>query len=235
MKRLVFLSFFSFLGLLFFTEPLSYSRNIKPVYFAPPSIIKYFSFGFSDFYADLLWIRVIQDIDFCSTEKGLPVYDGEYKYQCQMGWSYKMVDALTELSPRFLKAYRVSGSIMSVIMRDKQGARKIYDKGLKVFPKDWRLNYAASYHYLLEIKDKKKAADLMITAADNGAPSWLYALAARQHSELGEYFFAKKILTDFLKQYPEGQFREHIKKRLQEIKNKQSADAVFSFEDGQSL
>ena len=115
--------------LIFFSGKLDKQRK-KAFYFAPPKIIKHFSFGFRELYADILWMRLLQDIDFCSSKKGLPIYDGKTKYQCEKGWSYKMTEAITELAPRFLSPYEIAGSIMSVIMGDKKGAGKIYDKAL---------------------------------------------------------------------------------------------------------
>lgn len=196
------------------------SKLEKPIYFAPPKLIMHFSFGFSEIYADLLWLRLIQDIDFCNTEKGIPIYDGQRKYQCEKGWSYKMVDALTELAPRFLKPYEVGGSIMSVIMGDKEGAKRIYDKGVKRFPKEWRLHFSAGYHYLVELKDKKRAAELLIKSADHGGPQWLYGLAAQQYGAMGEYFLAKKVLQDFLKRDKGGEYRKTILRRLEQLEKK---------------
>ena len=39
---------------------------------------------------------------------------------------------------------------------DREGARLIFEKGLRQFPQDWSLAYAAAYHYLFEIQEKTK-------------------------------------------------------------------------------
>ena len=226
-RKLLICLILSFIGILAFYETHDETQS-KPIYLAPPEIIKHFAFGFPDLYADLLWIRLVQDIDFCNSEAGTPVYDGKNMYQCETGWSYRMADAITELSPRFLKAYKVSASIMSVVMRDKIGAKNIYDKGVRQFPTDWNLHYGAAYHYLLEIKDKRRAAELLTVAVQNGGPQWIYALVAKQYKDLNEYGVAHKILSDYLKESKGTDFEPVIKKRLQELeeKIKESKDVV---------
>ena len=207
-----------FAGTLFLFEPQFKQKNNKAFYFAPPKIIKYFSFGFPDLYADILWMRLIQDIDFCNSKKGLPIYDGQRKYQCEKGWSYKMTEAITELAPRFLAPYEIAGSIMSIIMGDKQGAKKIYDKALKNFPNNWQLHFSASYHYLLELKEEEKAAKLLIKTADLGGPQWLYALAAKSYQKKGQLFLAEKILNQAIKKDPKGKYKKAFEERLKQVK-----------------
>ena len=213
------LAVISFLGILIFSKPLS-SQLERPLYLAPPQWIHHFSFGFSEVYADLLWLRLIQDMDFCNSKQGQPVYDGQTRYQCTKGWSYQMTETITELAPRFLKPYEVGASIMSVIMGDQQGAKKIYDKGVRRFPQNWRLHFGAGYHYLVELKDHKKAAPLLLHAARHGGPPWLYALAAQQYGEMGEALLSKKILEDFLKRNPRSDYKKMLEKRLEKIHKK---------------
>lgn len=211
------LSFFFALGLVFFNPNKSEKQEKKPFYFTPPELIRYFAFGFPDLYADILWMRLIQDIDFCSSEKGLPVYDGKKKYRCETGWSYKMTDAITELAPRFLKPYEISGSIMSVIMGDKLGAKKIYDKGVERFPNNWKMHFYAGYHYLLELKEEEKAAKLLRRAADLGGPFWLYALSAKTYEKMGKLILSRQILMEAIKKDWTGQYKKALEYKLQQV------------------
>lgn len=189
----------------------------KPFYFAPPKLIKYFSFGFSDLYADILWMRLIQDIDFCSSKKGQPIYDGKTKYTCEKGWSYKMTSAITELAPRFLQPYEISGSIMSVITKDKIGAKKIYDKGIKNFPNNWNLHFQAGYHYLLELKNEEKAAKLLARAANLGGPFWLYTLAAQTYEKIGKLKLSQAILVEAIKKDVSEQYKTTLELKLKKV------------------
>ena len=188
-----------------------------PFYFAPPPEVKHFSLGFQELFADILWMRLIQNIDFCSSKKGLPVYDGMKKYQCNKGWSYKMTEAITELAPKFQAPYEIAGSIMSVIMRDKQGAKKIYDKAIKNFPDNWRLHFSASYHYLVELEDIDQAIPLLIKTADLGGPVWLYSLAAKSHNKKGRLLMARAVLKSTLEKNIPSEYKKILQEQLQEL------------------
>ena len=148
----------------------------KPYYFAPPDIIRHFAFGYNDLYADLLWIRYIQDADYCNYEQGIPVYDGQTKYFCDRGWAYHMAHAITELAPRFKKPYIVSATLMGVIMNDKEGTRLILEKAMKHFPEDWDVFFHAGHHFLIELDQGEQAAEYLLKAARLGGPIWLYSL-----------------------------------------------------------
>ena len=222
MNKVLILLCFIFSGSLLFFEPQFKKESKKAFYFAPPEVIKYFSFGFSDLYADILWMRLLQNIDFCSSQKGLPIYDGQTKYECEKGWSYKMTSAITELAPRFLAPYEMAGSIMSVIMGDKLGAKKIYDKALKVFPNNWKIHFSASYHYLLELQEEEKASKLLIKTADLGGPLWLYALAAKTYKKKGQLLLAKETLKQALKKDISGQYKKAFEIRLKEVEEELS-------------
>jgi len=190
----------------------------KPYYFAPPEVIKYFAFGYNDIYADLLWIRYIQNADFCRYEQGIPVYDGRMKYKCHKGWAYHMSNAITELAPRFKKPYVLSSVIMGVIMGDKEGARLILDKAVERFPDDWNISFHAGHHYLMELNQPQKAADLLLNSAKNGGPIWLYSLSAKLYSESGRLNVAERMIIKLIEDDPDGSFVTGFKRRLREIR-----------------
>ena len=190
----------------------------KPYYFAPPEVIKYFSFGYNDIYADLLWIRYIQNADFCRYEQGIPVYDGKTKYKCHKGWAYHMSNAITELAPRFKKPYVLSSVIMGVIMGDKEGTRLILDKAVERFPDDWDISFHAGHHYLMELNQPYKAADLLLNAAKRGGPIWLYSLSAKLYSESGRLDVAEKMVMKLIEDDPDSSFIKGFQRRLREIR-----------------
>ena len=192
----------------------------KPYYFAPPEVIRYFTFGYNDIYADLLWVRYIQNADFCNFQKGIPVYDGETKFQCHKGWAYHMAHAITELSPRFKKPYIISGVMMGVLMGDKEGARLILDKAVKQFPKDWDVLFHAGNHYLIELDEPEQAAEYLLEAAKNGGPMWLYSLSAKLYSKSGRSAVAEKLLLKMIQDDPDSPYRKVFEERLEEIKKR---------------
>jgi len=216
------------IGISLFKAPHTKDLERKPFFFAPPELIKYFSFGFPDLYADILWIKHIQNIDFCNFQKGKPKYNKSKIYQCEKGWSYKMAEAITELAPRYLKPYKVSGTIMSIIMGDQQGAKMIYDKGIKNFPDDWELHFFASYHYLLELKDLKKGAELLVQAADLGGPLWLYTLAAKTYSQGGHLLLSREVLKTAIKKDSTNSYKKILESKLKAVEKK-IRKSKFSF------
>ncbi len=215
---------FSLFGIGFFGGVKELDR--KPLYFAPPNVLQYFSLGYRDFLANLLWLRFIQDADFCSFEKGKPVYKGGKKH-CELGWSYNMVDAISELAPRFKTPYTLSPVIMSIFTGDKKGAERILLKGLKNFPKDWRINFYAAYLYAIDIKKPELAARYAYQSAKNGGPYWLYSLSAKKYGEANERLLGETILTNLLKRnLPNKQktyIQEHLKDFRQEYMKKKTA------------
>ena len=208
-------------GIYFFgEETVQYYR--KPYYFAPPDVIRHFAFGYNDVYADLLWVRYIQDADYCNFQKGTPVYDGKTKYQCHKGWAFHMVQAITELAPRFKSAYTLSSTIMGVLMGDKEGTRIIVDKAVKMFPEDWEVFFHAGNHYLIELQENEQAAEYLLTAAKKGGPVWLYSLAAKIYTKEGQLDVAEQFLKKIIQDNPNSAYRKSFDIRLKEIKDKRN-------------
>lgn len=128
-----------------------------------------------------------------------------------------MADAVTTLSPKLKMAYDASAMLLSVVGGDPEGSRLIFEKAVKQFPNDWSLHYRAAYHYLIEVKDQTRAAELLEKAGRLGAPDWVFSLAARLYGREGKIELARKVLTDYLKEFPEGRGAERAKQRLKEI------------------
>jgi hypothetical protein len=146
---------------------------------APPPYIEYFTFGYNEVVADALWIRAIQDFDFCDQPISKLVCKGQ-------GWLYHMLDTITDLSPKNLIVFRTGPVELTVIVNDIEGASKLFDKAVEHFPNDWQILYRASYQALFEEHNQKKAADLLVRAAQNGGEQWFYNLAARLYTDGGQ-------------------------------------------------
>lgn len=207
---------FSLVGIYFFGEETVQTTR-KPYYFAPPEVIRHFAFGYNDVYADMLWVRYLQDADFCSSQKGIPVYDGKTKYNCNKGWAYHVAHAITELAPRFKKPYVVSGVMLGVLMGDKEGARLILDKAVRYFPNDWDVLFHAGNHYLIELNEPEQAAEYLLRAAKMGGPVWLYSLSAKLYSKSGRLDVAEKLLMKIIDDDPQSSYIKVFKEKLKEI------------------
>ncbi|UXR65018.1 tetratricopeptide repeat protein [Bdellovibrio bacteriovorus] len=177
----------------------------------PPPMVERMSFGYAETMADLMWIRALQDFDYCDSEvaKGI----------CRNNsWLYKMLDSVTNLSPKFRMAYAAGALALTIIITDVDGATKIFDKGVKEFPNDWPILYRAAYHYMYEVKDNKRAAELLIQAANNGAPPWLFALAGRLYSDSGNMELAEAVLQDMIATEQDPGLIKRLQQKIQSMK-----------------
>ena len=174
----------------------------RPLYFAPSGMLQYFTLGYQDFTADLLWLRFLQSADFCSFEKGRPVYEGEelaggegrkvLSSECRLGWGYQTAHVITELSPRFRAVYRTAGPVLSVFVGDIEGAERILLKGVKIFPQDWTLSFYLSYLYAVEIKNLQKAKVWSRRAVAYGGPKRLAFWAASDDTPFSHFLDQKE-------------------------------------------
>lgn len=183
-------------------------KNTNKSVLYPPQYMKLFSFGYADYYADILWLRLVQDIDFC--EKG--------KRKCSENWAYQMLHTITDLSPQFRTAYASGSLALSVLVDDIKGASKIFKKAIKAFPNDWQILYIAAYHFLLEEKNNALAASLLYRAAQNGAPTWLYSLASKLYKKENTLLLGILSLEAYLKTLKAKKNIIKVKKRLQALK-----------------
>lgn len=216
--------FAAFAGvLIFFAQQIPVGIAAPPrAFVAPPEGLKIFSFGYELAIADALWIRAIQDLDTCeklaSSRSGINtsmvVDRGGGK--CNKGWVYHMIDAITDLDPRFYDPYLTGATMMSVLIEDRDGAKRIFEKGMAQFPKDWQLPFRASYHYLLEMNEPVSAADALVRAGKNGAPVWVFGLAAKLYNEKARAMLAKSVLEEALEHNPDARFLPRLQERLSE-------------------
>ncbi len=151
----------------------------KQFLIAPPPKLEFFSFGYQMTIADNLWIRSIQDFDYCESKIA--------ENQCQNNsWLAEMLDAVTTLAPDYRIAYLNGGLALTIIISDYAGASRIFDKGVIMFPFDHRLLFRAAYHAMIEEKKPEKAASLLTRAAKAGGEAWYYSLATRLYTEAGK-------------------------------------------------
>lgn len=203
------------------------------VFIGPSKSIKNFTFGYDDFIASLMWVRLVQDFHVCDQNKEQVKYPSFHESEdplgevlnrqlpqsrCDEGWVYQMLDVISELQPRFKSVYLDGGTMLSVLVDDRQGAEKILQKGIVVYPDDWELLYRAAYHELFEMQNGEKAQSLLLRAAQRGAPEWVYSLAAKLMTRNGQGAFALSILESVLQRDQGGQYTERIKSQMQNIK-----------------
>ena len=196
----------------------------------PPERMEYFAFGFNESLADSLWLRWIQDGDVCQTYAGNappetkfdPTFDQTFSNprhrNCDNSWSFKMLDQVTKLAPRFRMPYFAGTMTLAVLVEDYAGATVLFDRAVAQFPKDWEVLYRAGYHYLFDLKDMAKAGDLMKRAADNGGPYWIRFLAARLYSRAGQGALGIATLEAYLNTLDDPKQRDPVIQRISDLK-----------------
>lgn len=181
----------------------------KKVLIAPPPYLEYFSFGNQMILADNLWLRAIQDFDYCD--------DQIAKNRCKNNsWLYQILNSTTNLAPDYYPVYTEGGIALSVILTDVEGASKIYEKGLALYPKDFPLLYRAGLHAYMEEKNKAKAADLYLRAAraQGLEGTWLYSLAARLYTDSGQKEVAVKLYHKMKEEGLEEGYLKRMREKL---------------------
>jgi hypothetical protein len=181
--------------------------DLPKEFISPPPMIEHLVFGHNEFVADNLWIRVIQDIDYCEKQISTNVCRGK-------GWVARMLDAVTNLSPKIYFAYSVGAIALSVIVSDIQGATLLFDKGTKQFPNKWPLLYRAAYHAIYEEKNNAKAAELLEQAGRVGAPEWVFSLAAKLYDENGKREMGLNLLREMEAENADPKLISRMKERL---------------------
>ncbi|WP_413584751.1 tetratricopeptide repeat protein [Bdellovibrio sp. HCB274] len=190
-------------------------KSSQAKFISPPPLLERFTFGYSEVMADTFWIRVVQDMDYCDEVTGKI---GEVSVCANDSWLYKMIDTITNLSPNFRTPYAVGSLALTILITDVDGATKIFEKAIKAFPTDWPILYRAAYHYMYEVKDNKRAAELLMKAADYGAPPWTRTLAGRLLADSGNIDLAEQVLRSMKESNQDPLLIERLSNKIQQIK-----------------
>lgn len=224
----------SYVAVWAFTSDKVISNTADKFLNPPPEFIEYFHFGFKESMADTLWLRWIQDSDYCQTYLAPAVVGTHYvgadderltknpRHRiCEQSWGFKMLDATTKLAPKFLMPYEAGGTTLSVLVEDYEGATVIFERGLKEYPKDWNLAYRAAYHFLFDKQDLPRAAQLLVTAGENGAPDWVRSLAARLYEKSGQIELGVTTLESYKKTLKDEKAIADVENRIAKLKAQQ--------------
>ena len=103
-------------------------------------------------------------------------------------WAYATMDVVTDLDPKFYKAYLLS--LMGLIHspKDVKLAEPILQKGIKNFPDSWELPFWAGYSYYNHLKDYEKATEYMMMAYNKpDAPKRFLGMMASATQKSGNF------------------------------------------------
>ena len=205
-----------------------YNREARPFKVYPPQNIKMLSLGFDEVLGNSFWLMLLQDSDFCENQSSEKANNNGKNLdeilsmslknsRCHLGWVYQVTHAITELMPKFKRIYRFGGEMLAIGVDDREGAKRIFDLGIERFPDYWPMVYSASYLYLYELQDAKRAAELLALAQKHGGPDWLLSLSGALYSRSGQRHLAITTLREFIQNNPKSRSIERLKKRLKDL------------------
>lgn len=187
---------------------LRVEKPLPAIPYMVPLQMRHVTFGLKEQVADFLWLRAVQDFDYCEKSLAPQSCVGE-------GWLFRMLDLIGELSPSFRMPMAAGPIALTVVVNDIKGASRLFDRAVRNFPNDWPILSRAAYHALYEENDKEKAAGLMRRAAQNGAPAWYYLLATRLYTEAGRLAVAEALFAQLAQDpNPDKVLLETLAKRL---------------------
>ncbi len=206
------LAFFFGVCVLFLNPLKDFKKNTKIL--PPPKGVEYFHFGFKDNVADFFWLSFIQNAFDCSKYK-----DPEHRY-CPNRWGYRTLNAASILAPKFKALYEFGAVKLTVLLDDHKGAVELFERGLAHIKDSWIINYRAAYLYLEELKDFKRAGQLLEQAAALGAPFWTRSLASRMYYKSGQLELSYRVLKDLYKEASDGFWKDDLRGRMFQIDKK---------------
>jgi tetratricopeptide (TPR) repeat protein len=232
--------FISFLFCIFLQWQTSSVKN-NAKFLSPPEGLKYFLIGYNDASASMLWLRVVQNLDYCEAgklqqsdyvpaipQKGQTMLDAVITRKlkpskCHKGWVYNMLNVISSIEPKFRLVYDYGANFLSIAVDDREGARLIFEKGLKLYPDDWKLNFHAAYLYLWEIQDAQRAAELMRNSVRHGAPMIIANIAAKIYDQSGHSDIAELVLREALSNDPPEHYRKILEEKLKDLKERRNS------------
>lgn len=155
-------------------------------------IVDILSFGNRRFVSSIYWIETLMDSDL-----------KHYKGSDLGNWMFNRFDTITSLDPLFYEAYLFGGIYLSIVKDDENGAKVIYERGLKVFPNDLDLLYNAGFNDFFELDDTKSALMKFdkISASPDGVLKYPFIVSLAKKIKVDEGVSLEEIYPMFLEDY----------------------------------
>ena len=194
-------------------------RNIEQLLYLPSGRhLKALTLGFTNFAADVLWIRAIGYFG------GHALTDREYP------WLYHILDQVTTLDPLFSYPYFFGGITLAVERESVSESVAILAKGMTRYPSDWRYPFYIGYNQFYNLRDPERAAVFMRYAASlPGSPEYLPHLAASLIAESGRLDAAVLFLETMAEGTREQHAREKIRLKIAELRAGRIPESLKGF------
>ncbi len=166
------------------------------IYIPSGKYLRFATFGFPSFTADMIYIWAIQ-------------YYSNYSIEDRFDYLDHIFSIISELDPHYLDPYEIGSLIAAHEARDVNTACKILDRGLEKNPKEWIFPFEAGHIAQMVEKDFALAQKYYKKTMEiEGAPALAKRLYANAAFKITDY---KTSLENWLEIYQEAE-DERIKK-----------------------
>ncbi len=166
------------------------------IYIPSGKYLRFATFGFSSFTADMIYLWAIQ-------------YYSDYSIEDRFDYLDHIFSIISELDPHYLDPYEIGSLIAAHEARDVNTACKILDRGLEKNPKEWIFPFEAGHIAQMVKKDFALAQKYYKKTMEiEGAPALAKRLYANAAFKIMDY---KTSLENWLEIYQTAE-DERIKK-----------------------
>lgn len=173
-------------------------------------LLVFLSAGNKRFLTDLLWVQTLIESDL-----------EHYSEHDLNGWMYVRFRTIAELDPKFYENYLWGGQYLSIVKDDLPGATSLMEKGLLLFPDDYRLNYNLGFSYYYELGDYKKGLKYLEKIQDNPrTPAHFRSLIMKMKVEMGfDYNAVLSLLYEYMMSTDEKELKEKLSGEFHSLKS----------------
>lgn len=167
------------------------------------------SFGYPRVLSNLLWLRFLQHTPPKRIEEGA------------VSWIYLDLDAISTIDPEFKAVFQQAAIFLSVVTTDKRGAELLLEKGIRLYPEDWRILANMAYHQHFELGNLAKAADAYLRAGRiPGAPPIFTIVGAGILAKRGDLDNSIRFLHEMKERTKDEKIRARLDDRIRTWKKK---------------
>lgn len=178
----------------------------------PAEMVRAVSLGHQGFVADLLLAKITIHSGSLMWKPLDINFDSE--------WAYGTIDLVTDLDPRFLKAYIYSAMGMIHDFDDVHRARPIVEKGIAVFPDSWELPFWIGYDYYAYFHDYDIAGEYLWQAYNKpDAPRNFLSLMLSTLRQAGDYEKALVVIEQMFNEATDDSLKMVYAKRMIQLEN----------------
>lgn len=129
------------------SKPKSFAINRQYHSLSPDaSLTRFINAGHNRAMADFLWVHTLMESDL-----------DHYKNGDLGSWIYLRLREIVIFDKKFWEAYYYGSEYLMIVKNDLHGAQDLLEKGLKIYPDDFGLNFKMGYLLAIELRKPQEA------------------------------------------------------------------------------